>query len=146
MHTGTGNYYIGQCLVSRMNISRLPGIAGRVDTLFPSAHPFTSARLYRGEYITGTDGEERRVRHDFRVRKGEAVIWSGRPVLVSTPPSTGGTSVLDVFYVYPTSPMVRVWVQGGEGEHHIVLFQEVDRSDSRMFKQRTTGRMLGFAD
>ena len=129
-----------------MTIPRLSGIAERVETLFPPANPFSSARLYRGGYSTGTNGDEHEVTHDFRILSGEAMIRKGRPVLVSCSTSEGGTSVLDVFYIYPISPVVRVGVQDGQGEGHLILYRDVDRSDSGMFKQLTTVRTLGFAD
>jgi hypothetical protein len=129
-----------------MTIPRLSGIAERVETLFPPATPYYSARLYRGGYVTGTDINEHEVIHDFWILSGEAMIRKGRPVLVSSSTSQGGTSVLEVFYIYPMSPVVRVGVRDGRGESHLILYRDVDRSDSGMFKQLTTDRILGFAD
>ena len=129
-----------------MTIPRLSDIAEHVETLFPPATPFSSARLYRGGYIAGTEGDEHEVTHDFRILGGEAMIRTGRPVLVSCSTSEGGTSVLDVFYIYPISPVVRVGVRDGHGEGHVILYRDVDRSDSGMFKQLTAARTLGFAD
>lgn len=129
-----------------MTIPRLSVITERVETLFPPATPFSSARLYRGGYVSWTDGDEHEVIHDFRVLSGEALIRKGRPVLISCSAGAGGTSVLDVFYLYPMSQVVRVGVQDGQGEGHVILYRDVDQSDSGMFKQLTTGRTLGFAD
>ena len=104
-----------QCLASLMTIPRLSEIAEHVETLFPPATPFDSVRLYRGEDIAGTDGDEHEVTHDFRILSGEAMIRTGRPVLVSCSTSEGGTSVLDVFCIYPISPVVRVGSGTGTG-------------------------------
>jgi len=129
-----------------MTIPRLSDIAEHVETLFPPATPYSSARLYRGGYITGTSGGVHEITHDFRILSGEATVRKGRPVLVSCSTSEGGTSVLDVFYIYPISPVVRVGVRDGQGEGHLILYRDADRSDSGMFKQLTTARTLGFAD
>jgi len=132
-----------------MAIPLLSGLAHTMDSLFlPKRRPndFNCARVHRGEYVVGTNEFTRPVSHDFRILSGEATIVPGRAITVQYSLEESSTAVLETFFIFPTSPTVRLCVTGPRGKKIMYLFREEDRDKSRMFKQKVANDIIGFKD
>ncbi len=92
-----------------------------------------AALVYVGNYVVGTNENERVINCKFEVVSGNICTKNLKPVTVY---DGTGSSKLSRMIIYPSTDMAEILVHGHHRLHKIMLYKIKDRGHSKLYRQR----------